>query len=81
MKKNQTDNYKINASLNYYKQKLYDNEMNIRKNYGGFDVLNLLFDPKFVKKFNRALDIYTDTLLGSDMKQLLNKLKLCKYKN
>tara|TARA_A100001035_G_C27778716_1_gene500513 strand:+ start:1185 stop:1694 length:510 start_codon:yes stop_codon:yes gene_type:complete len=71
MKKNQTDNYKINASLNYYKQKLYDNEINIRKNYGGFDVLNLLFDPKFVKKFNRALDIYTDTLLGSDkLKQI-----------
>ena len=54
MKKNQTDNYKINASLNYYKQKLYDNEMNIRKT----DHMNK-FKDLVQKKKNKIAEIHS----------------------
>ena len=65
MKKNQTEDRKLVAALDHYIGNLVKNETTIKEQYGGFKVLDILFDPGFVKKFKRAKELFEQDWHGS----------------
>ena len=79
MKKNQTEDRKLVAALDHYIGNLVKNETTIKEQYGGFKVLDILFDPGFVKKFKRAKELFEQAMIGIDlhkkleMAQMLNR--------
>ena len=73
MKKNQTETHKIDTLINDYVKQIQHNYLVIKNDYGGFQILDLLCDPGFSKKFNRAKDLYADAMCSSDK---FKKLKM-----